>query len=140
MCKDRLFPKIGYFAKGYGKDEEPRRAYLLTGVIAVIVIMIGSFLGLHTLYSVHKPFSGDLNAIAPIISNFFLASYALLNYACFDQSFADSPGIFRHSVALQSTNLSSQDSVPDSSTTLCGYHLEDLFFAFVSCLLSVGKC
>ncbi|KAJ1374249.1 hypothetical protein KIN20_036898 [Parelaphostrongylus tenuis] len=75
VCKDRLFPKIGYFAKGYGKNEEPRRAYLLTFIIAMAMIAIG-----------------DLNAIAPIISNFFLASYALINYACFDASFADSPG------------------------------------------------
>uniref|UniRef100_A0A7I4YS88 AA_permease domain-containing protein n=1 Tax=Haemonchus contortus TaxID=6289 RepID=A0A7I4YS88_HAECO len=75
VCKDRLFPKIGYFAKGYGKNEEPRRAYALTFIIAMAMIGIG-----------------DLNAIAPIISNFFLASYALINYACFDASFADSPG------------------------------------------------
>ncbi|VDO82904.1 unnamed protein product [Soboliphyme baturini] len=35
---------------------------------------------------------GDINIIAPIISNFFLASYGLLNYACFDASYAASPG------------------------------------------------
>ncbi|CAD6197682.1 unnamed protein product [Caenorhabditis auriculariae] len=75
VCKDRLFPGTSYFAKVYGKNEEPRRAYLLGFVIAFSMIAIG-----------------DLNAIAPIISNFFLASYTLINYACFDQSFADSPG------------------------------------------------
>ncbi|VDK47182.1 unnamed protein product [Cylicostephanus goldi] len=75
VCKDRLFPKIDYFAKGYGKNEEPRRAYGLTFIIAMAIIAIG-----------------DLNIIAPIISNFFLASYALINYSCFDASFADSPG------------------------------------------------
>uniref|UniRef100_A0A914WXK5 Solute carrier family 12 member 3 n=1 Tax=Plectus sambesii TaxID=2011161 RepID=A0A914WXK5_9BILA len=76
VCKDRLFPYIHFFAKGYGKDEEPRRAYALGFAIAMLMILIG-----------------DLNAIAPIISNFFLASYALINYACFDASFADSPGM-----------------------------------------------
>ena len=75
VCKDRLFPYITFFAKGSGKDEEPRRAYILGFAISMIMILIG-----------------DLNAIAPIISNFFLCSYALINYACFDNSFADSPG------------------------------------------------
>uniref|UniRef100_A0AC34QDX9 Uncharacterized protein n=1 Tax=Panagrolaimus sp. JU765 TaxID=591449 RepID=A0AC34QDX9_9BILA len=75
VCRDRLFPYINVFAKGSGKDEEPRRAYLLGFVISMIMILIG-----------------DLNAIAPIISNFFLCSYALINYACFDNSFAESPG------------------------------------------------
>uniref|UniRef100_A0A5S6QLM9 Solute carrier family 12 member 2 n=1 Tax=Trichuris muris TaxID=70415 RepID=A0A5S6QLM9_TRIMR len=75
LCKDNLFPYIGYFGKGYGRNNEPRPAYVLTFLIACGVIVIG-----------------DLNVIAPIISNFFLASYALINYACFDASHSQSPG------------------------------------------------
>lgn len=75
VCKDRLFPYITYFAQGSGKDEEPRRAYVLAFFLALLIVLVG-----------------DLNAIAPIISNFFLCSYALINYACFDNSFAHSPG------------------------------------------------
>ncbi|CAG9537340.1 unnamed protein product [Cercopithifilaria johnstoni] len=75
VCKDRLFPKTDFFARGYGKNEEPQRAYALGFIIALVMILIG-----------------ELNAIAPIISNFFLASYALINYSCFDASFVDSPG------------------------------------------------
>src|SRR5437879_1490777 len=29
LCKDKLFPYIEYFGKGYGKNNEPRRGYLL---------------------------------------------------------------------------------------------------------------
>ncbi|XP_061172225.1 solute carrier family 12 member 2-like [Saccostrea echinata] len=75
VCKDRIFPKIHIFAKGYGASENPRRAYFLAYFIGVAFICIG-----------------DLNAIAPIISNFFLMSYALINYSCFDASLANSPG------------------------------------------------
>lgn len=75
LCKDNLFPHIHIFAKGYGKNAEPRRAYLLAFVIALACIAIG-----------------QLNAIAPIISNFFLAAYCLINFSCFHASFARSPG------------------------------------------------
>lgn len=36
--------------------------------------------------------SGELNAIANLITNFFLAAFAITNFACFDSSAAKSPG------------------------------------------------
>lgn len=75
LCKDKLFPYIHIFAKGYGKSGEPRRSYLLAYFIAMFCILIG-----------------QLNIIAPIISNFFLAAYCLVNFSCFHASCANSPG------------------------------------------------
>ncbi|XP_030832126.1 solute carrier family 12 (sodium/potassium/chloride transporters), member 2 isoform X1 [Strongylocentrotus purpuratus] len=75
VCKDKIFPKIEYFAHGVGAGDEPKRAYVLTFFIAAAFIAIG-----------------DLNTIAPLISNFFLASYALINFSCFSASLAKSPG------------------------------------------------
>lgn len=75
VCRDKIFPLIGVFGKGAPVSDEPRRGYLLAFAIALAFILIG-----------------DLNAIAPIISNFFLASYTLINYSCFSASLAKSPG------------------------------------------------
>ncbi|KAK7489742.1 hypothetical protein BaRGS_00019137 [Batillaria attramentaria] len=88
LGKDKLFPLIGYFAKGYGKNGEPRRGYLLTFLICIGMTCIGS-----------------LDIIAPIISNFFLMAYALINFSCFDAAFANSPG-FRPSFRLYNKWLS----------------------------------
>ena len=75
VCKDELFPGIGYFGKGYGPGDEPRRGYILTFVVALAFIAIG-----------------ELNTIALIISNFFLIVYALINYSVFAASLGHSPG------------------------------------------------
>ncbi|XP_051258335.1 solute carrier family 12 member 10, tandem duplicate 1 isoform X2 [Dicentrarchus labrax] len=75
LCRDKIYPYIGFFAKGYGKNDEPLRAYLLCYVIAVAFILIA-----------------ELNTIAALISNFFLCSYSLINFSCFHASITNSPG------------------------------------------------
>ncbi|XP_006863610.1 PREDICTED: solute carrier family 12 member 3 isoform X2 [Chrysochloris asiatica] len=75
LCEDQLYPLIDFFGKGYGKNKEPIRSYLLAYAIAVAFIIIA-----------------ELNTIAPIISNFFLCSYALINFSCFHASITNSPG------------------------------------------------
>uniref|UniRef100_A0A1I7ZM91 Solute carrier family 12 member 3 n=1 Tax=Steinernema glaseri TaxID=37863 RepID=A0A1I7ZM91_9BILA len=75
LCEDKLYPYIRVFAKGHGPQNEPYRAYVLTFFIATGIILIG-----------------DLNAIAIIITNFFLAAFAITNFACFDATAGGSPG------------------------------------------------
>lgn len=75
LCKDRLYPYIFWFSKGFGKNNEPVRGYVLTFIIAIVFILIG-----------------ELDAIAPLISNFFLAAYALINFSTFHASLAKPVG------------------------------------------------
>ncbi|XP_037531269.1 solute carrier family 12 member 3-like [Nematolebias whitei] len=75
LCKDKIYPYIIFFAKDYGKNNEPIRAYILCYLIAVAFILIA-----------------ELNTIAALISNFFLCSYCLINFSCFHASITNSPG------------------------------------------------
>ena len=94
LCMDKLYPGIGWFSGSEGK--EPIRGYFLTFVIAVAFILIGwrtflLFQLLTTHYNILKNYiyflTGELNAIAPLISNFFLAAYTLVNFSTFHASF-----------------------------------------------------
>ncbi|KAF5270292.1 hypothetical protein FQA39_LY08403 [Lamprigera yunnana] len=75
LCRDKLYPYIEWFGKGYGKNNEPVRGYILTFFIAIAFILIG-----------------ELNIIAPLISNFFLAAYTLINFSTFHASLAKPVG------------------------------------------------
>ncbi|KAL0108378.1 hypothetical protein PUN28_015133 [Cardiocondyla obscurior] len=66
LGQDRIYPGLIYFSKGYGKSGEPYRGYILTFAVAALFLLIA-----------------DLNAVAPLISNFYLASYALINFCTF---------------------------------------------------------
>uniref|UniRef100_A0A2C9GV90 Uncharacterized protein n=1 Tax=Anopheles dirus TaxID=7168 RepID=A0A2C9GV90_9DIPT len=63
---DRLYPGLTFFAKGYGKRQEPYRSYVLVLCVSVLFVLLA-----------------NLNLIAPLISNFYLASYALINFCTF---------------------------------------------------------
>lgn len=60
LAKDKVV--FSLFGKGMGKNDDPRYATALTFLIALGGI-----------------FLGDLNAIAPVLSMFFLTSYGMLN-------------------------------------------------------------
>ncbi|XP_046144542.1 bumetanide-sensitive sodium-(potassium)-chloride cotransporter isoform X2 [Osmia bicornis bicornis] len=66
LGRDRIYPGLIYFSKGYGKHGEPYRGYILTFFVAALFLLIA-----------------NLNAVAPLISNFYLASYALINFCTF---------------------------------------------------------
>lgn len=60
MSWDKITPKL--FGQGVGASNEPRNALILTFVLAEAGVLIG-----------------DLNAIAPIVSMFYLSAYGFIN-------------------------------------------------------------
>ncbi|XP_066583360.1 bumetanide-sensitive sodium-(potassium)-chloride cotransporter isoform X2 [Prorops nasuta] len=70
LGQDRIYPGLIFFSKGYGKHGEPYRGYVLTFLVAALFLLIA-----------------NLNAVAPLISNFYLASYALINFCTFHAAF-----------------------------------------------------
>ena len=74
MASDHVFPLIDRFAHGDGPTGNPRRAVLLSLVIALVTVSLGS-----------------VDLIAPIVSMFFLISYGLINYATYFEARASSP-------------------------------------------------
>jgi amino acid transporter len=74
LARDRVFENLSLFAAGDSASGNPRRAVLFTGLIAFVTIA-----------------AGGLNAIAHVVSMFFLISYGLLNYATYVEATANRP-------------------------------------------------
>ncbi|GJM22898.1 MAG: Na-K-Cl cotransporter [Planctomycetota bacterium] len=74
LASDRVFSWLTPFAKVDPASGNPRRGVLLAAAIAYATILVG-----------------DLNAIAPLVSMFFLISYGLLNFATWYESRGRSP-------------------------------------------------
>ena len=74
LARDRVLPVLTPFAKGSGSAGEPRRATVASFAIAQSGILLG-----------------DLNAIAPVITMFFLITYGAINVATFFEAFSGNP-------------------------------------------------
>ncbi len=74
FARDDILKGIKIFGQGSGKSNEPRLATVLTFIIAQAGILLG-----------------DLNAIAPVITMFFMITYGTLNLACFYESITRNP-------------------------------------------------
>eukprot|EP00948_MAST-09A_sp_MAST-9A-sp1_P003146 g3146.t1 len=74
VARDNLFNFLRPFKEGYGPSDEPLRAYALTMVIAGLCNLL------------------PLNGIAPLITNFFMITYAFVNYALFLSDLSRAPG------------------------------------------------
>jgi amino acid transporter len=83
FARDRVFKSLQFLGRGSGRGDEPRRATVLTAVVSQAAILLG-----------------DLNAIAPIITMFFMVTYGTLNLACFYEYYSGNPSFrprFKHS-------------------------------------------
>ena len=74
LARDNIFDRITFFGVGSGPSNEPRRAIVLTFLISEVAILLG-----------------DINAIAPIITMFFMVTYGLLNVATFYEAVTRNP-------------------------------------------------
>jgi amino acid transporter len=74
FARDEVFSSLRFFSSGDGLANEPRRACVLTFGIAQVCILLG-----------------DLDAIAPIITMFFMITYGLLNLATFYEAVTKNP-------------------------------------------------
>jgi amino acid transporter len=74
FARDNVFSRLRFLGKGSGASGEPRRAIVLTAIVSQVAILLG-----------------DLNAIAPIITMFFMVTYGTLNLACFYELYSRNP-------------------------------------------------
>ncbi|MCF7676097.1 MAG: amino acid permease, partial [Akkermansiaceae bacterium] len=116
FAKDDIFPHLRYFAQGSGSANEPRRATMVTCLIAQAGICVG-----------------DLNAIAPIITMFFMVTYGTINLACFYESFTRNPS-YRPAFRLSHWSTALLGAVGCVAVML----LMDPLWAVVGILLIVG--
>ena len=72
LARDRVIPRV--IARGYGTHNDPRLATAISFAIALVGILLG-----------------DMNAIAPILSMFFLTSYGVLNLSAGFETLISNP-------------------------------------------------
>ncbi|NQV26143.1 MAG: amino acid permease [Rhodopirellula sp.] len=118
LARDDVFPFLKFFGSGSGKSVEPRRATVVTFVIAQTCILLG-----------------DLNAIAPVITMFFMITYGTLNLATFYEAITKNPS-YRPRFRFSHWSTSLLGAIACLSVMF----LIDWVWAIVSLVLMAGLC
>lgn len=75
LTRDNVVPKkLTFLSNGYGDEGIPRGGTIVTIIITIVCVILG-----------------DLNAIAPVLTMFFLATYGILNVTAGIEHFLKSP-------------------------------------------------
>lgn len=75
LARDGVLPKaLAFLGRGSGEDDSPRIGTIVTLAIALIAVGLG-----------------DLNVVAPILTMFFLTTYAVVNIVAAVERFLESP-------------------------------------------------
>ena len=81
VSRDRILHFLAPFARGSAGRDEPRRALVLTLLLTLTVL----------LWAGNKSEGGALNAVASVITMFFLYTYGMTNLAAFIEAFGGNP-------------------------------------------------
>jgi hypothetical protein len=74
FARDDVYHSLRFLGRGWGRNDEPRAAIVMTFLVAECAVLLG-----------------DLDAIAPIITMFFIVTYGTLNLACFYEAYSRNP-------------------------------------------------
>jgi amino acid transporter len=113
---DNVFKWLGWFGRGSGASNEPRRAIVLTFLIAQAGVV-----------------AGDLDKIAPIITMFFLLTYGTVNLACFYESITRNPS-FRPTFKMNHWTIALMGTL----SCLAVMFLVNTLWAIIAIVLAAG--
>ncbi|MFT6395878.1 MAG: amino acid transporter [Bradymonadia bacterium] len=81
LARDDIFPGLSFFGAGSGPGDEPKRGLWLTMAMTLgVLFMAGDGAG-----------GGALNAVAAVLTMFFLYTYGMTNMAAFIEQFSQNP-------------------------------------------------
>lgn len=81
VARDHVIPALRPFAHGTPQGNEPHRALWLTLAVTVTIIF----------WAAWDTTGGAFNALAAVVTMFFLYTYGMVNLAAFVESFAENP-------------------------------------------------
>lgn len=110
------FPALKWFAQTSGSDGEPRRAVVVSYMVSQGTLFLGT-----------------VNAIAPIVGNFMLVMFVVINLACATLELTEAPN-FRPSYRLYSW----QGALLGALMSFLTMFALNFFYAAVTCAIVAG--